>query len=44
MYVPPAFAETRIDVLQGAMRRTGLANLVTVGTAGLLASPLPTDA
>ena len=41
MYVPPAFAETRIDVLQGAMRRTGLANLVTVGTAGLLASPLP---
>ena len=41
MYVPPAFAETRIDVLQGAMRRTGLANLVTVGTAGLMASPLP---
>ena len=41
MYVPPAFAEHRVDVLHGAIRRTGLANLVTVGAAGLLASPLP---
>ena len=41
MYVPPQFAEERIDVLQGAMRRTGLANLVTLGPDGLLATPLP---
>jgi transcriptional regulator len=41
MYVPPHFAEERLDVLQGAIRRTGLANLVTVGPEGLLASPLP---
>ena len=41
MYVPPAFAELRVEVLQDAMRRTGLANLVTVGAAGLMASPLP---
>ncbi len=41
MYVPPQFAEERIDVLQGAIRRTGLANLVTLGPDGLLATPLP---
>ncbi len=41
MYVPPAFTEDRVDVLQGAIRRTGLANLVTVGAAGLMATPLP---
>jgi transcriptional regulator len=41
MYVPPQFAEDRLDVLQDAMRRTGLANLVTVGPDGLIASPLP---
>ena len=41
MYVPPAFAEDRVDVLQGAMRRTGLANLVTMGASGQMASPLP---
>jgi transcriptional regulator len=41
MYVPPHFAEDRLDVLQDAMRRTGLANLVTIGPDGLLASPLP---
>ena len=41
MYVPPHFAEERLDVLHGAIRRTGLANLVTVGPDGLLASPLP---
>lgn len=41
MYVPPHFAETRVPVLQDAMRRTGLANLVTVGPDGLMASPLP---
>lgn len=41
MYVPPHFAEDRVDVLQDAMRRTGLANLVTLGPDGLMASPLP---
>jgi transcriptional regulator len=41
MYVPPHFAEDRLDVLQDAIRRTGLANLVTVGPDGLMASPLP---
>jgi transcriptional regulator len=41
MYVPPHFAEERLDVLQDAIRRTGLANLVTVGPDGLMASPLP---
>jgi transcriptional regulator len=41
MYVPPQFAEDRLDVLQDAIRRTGLANLVTVGPDGLIASPLP---
>lgn len=41
MYVPPAFVEDRLDVLQGAMRRTGLANLVTAGAGGLMATPLP---
>jgi transcriptional regulator len=41
MYVPPHFAEDRLDVLQDAIRRTGLSNLVTVGPDGLMASPLP---
>ena len=42
MYVPPLFKEDRIDVLHAAIRRCGLATLVTrdcmVGT-GLPASP-----
>ena len=45
MYMPPAFAETRLPVLHDAIRGAGLANLVTVGaagtTAGLFATPLP---
>jgi transcriptional regulator len=41
MYIPPHFAEDRLDVLHDAIRRTGLANLVTLGPDGLMASPLP---
>lgn len=41
MYIPPHFAEHRPEVLHAAMRRTGLANLVTCGPDGLMASPLP---
>jgi len=41
MYVPPAFAEDRLPVLHAAIRRTGLANLVTVTPDGLIGSPLP---
>lgn len=41
MYIPPAFAETRLDVLHGAIRATGLATLVTFGPDGLAGTPLP---
>lgn len=41
MYTPPAFAETRLPVLHDAIRGAGLANLVTMGSGGLLATPLP---
>ena len=41
MYVPPLFKEDRIDVLHAAIRRTGLATLVTLGTDGLIASHVP---
>lgn len=41
MYVPPQFKEDRIDVLHEAIRRTGLATLVTVTEAGLIASHVP---
>ncbi len=41
MYVPPHFAEDRLPVLHRAIRRTGLANLVTLGPDSLMASPLP---
>jgi transcriptional regulator len=41
MYVPPQFAEQRTEILHAAIRRTGLANLVTLGPDGLLATPLP---
>ena len=40
MYVPPAFAETDTARLHAAMRGTGLANLVTLGPDGLMATPL----
>ena len=41
MYVPPQFAEDRIPVLHKAIRAAGLATLVTHGSGGLVASPLP---
>lgn len=41
MYIPPAFAETRLEILHAAIRGTGLATLVTLGPDGLAATPLP---
>ena len=41
MYVPPLFKEDRIDVLHDAIRRTGLATLVTQSQDGLIASHVP---
>ena len=41
MYVPPLFKEDRIDVLHDAIRRSGLAALVTLTADGLIASHVP---
>ncbi len=41
MYVPPLFKEDRIDVLHDAIRRAGLATLVTLTADGLIASHVP---
>jgi transcriptional regulator len=41
MYLPPAFAETNIDVLHDAIRGSGLATLVTLTEGGLIASHVP---
>jgi transcriptional regulator len=41
MYLPSHFAESRVEVLHEAIRRAGLATLVTTGAAGLDASHLP---
>ena len=41
MYNPPLFKEDRIEVLHDAMRRTGLATLVTQTDGGLIASHVP---
>jgi transcriptional regulator len=41
MYVPPHFKEDRLDVLHDAIREAGLATLVTLGSAGLVASHVP---
>jgi transcriptional regulator len=41
LYVPPHFKEDRIDVLHDAIRRAGLATLVTLNADGLVASHLP---
>ncbi len=41
MYIPPLFSEDRIDVLHDAIRRTGLATLVTLTAEGLIASHVP---
>jgi transcriptional regulator len=41
MYVPPLFKEDRIEVLHEAIRRAGLATLVTLTADGLIASHIP---
>ena len=41
MYIPPLFNEDRNDVLHDAIRRTGLATLVTLTADGLIASHVP---
>src|SRR4051794_7375679 len=41
MYMPSAFAETRVPVMHDAIRRTGLATLVTMGASELTATHLP---
>lgn len=41
MHVPPHFAEIRLPVLFDAIRGAGLATIVTLGTEGLEATPLP---
>jgi transcriptional regulator len=41
VYVPPLFKEDRIAVLHDAIRRTGLATLVTLSQDGLIASHVP---
>lgn len=41
MYIPTQFDEDRLPVLHQAIRTAGLANLVTNGPDGLIATPLP---
>ncbi|WP_036482408.1 FMN-binding negative transcriptional regulator [Nitratireductor basaltis] len=41
MYCPPAFREEELSTLHGWMLAARLANLVTMGEAGIHASPLP---
>jgi transcriptional regulator len=41
MYLPAAFAETSLPVMQDAIRNTGLATLVTMGKTDLTATHLP---
>jgi transcriptional regulator len=41
VYIPPLHKEDRIDVLHDAIRRTGLATLVTLTGDGLIASHVP---
>jgi len=41
MHLPSHFAETRVEVLQEALRNAGLATLVTTGPEGLDASQIP---
>jgi transcriptional regulator len=41
LYLPPLFKEDRIDVLHDAIRRTGLAMLITNTADGLIASHVP---
>ena len=41
MYLPPAFRQDRTDVLHDAIRKAGLATLVTLTPEGLIASHIP---
>jgi transcriptional regulator len=41
VYIPPHFAEERVDVLHQLIREHGLATLVTYGASGLIASHVP---
>lgn len=41
MYLPPHFAENKAEILHAAIRESGLATLVTVGSAGPFASHVP---
>jgi transcriptional regulator len=41
MYIPDKFQETRIDVLQGCMRKNSLSTLVYTGNSGLIADHVP---
>jgi transcriptional regulator len=41
MYVPPLFKEDEVPILHEAIRRTGLATLVTYGADGMEASHVP---
>jgi transcriptional regulator len=41
VYIPPLHQEDRVDVLHDAIRRTGLATLVTLTGDGLIASHVP---
>lgn len=41
MYLPPAFREDDIAAVHAAIRRAGLATLVSTGPQGLIATPLP---
>lgn len=41
MYMPPAFAETRLPVLHEAIRQSRLTSLVTLNETGLEASQVP---
>jgi transcriptional regulator len=41
MYVPASFKEERVPVLHDAIRRIKVGTLVTLGSEGLEASPLP---
>jgi transcriptional regulator len=41
MYQPPAFRETRVEVMHDLIRRYPLGLVVSAGPGGLMASPLP---
>jgi transcriptional regulator len=41
MYVPEQFAEHRLPVLHQAIASAGLANLITTGEEGIIATPVP---